>query len=49
MADGGHYIPAWTGAILDHNERAGPADHIPLAGIAIGNGIVNEVCPPHLL
>ena len=42
VSDGGHYIPAWTGAILDHNERAGPADRIPLAGIAIGNGIVNE-------
>ena len=39
---GGHYIPAWTGAILDHNERAASAARIDLSGIAIGNGIVNE-------
>ena len=34
-------VPAWTGAILDHNERASPATKIDLSGIAIGNGIVN--------
>lgn len=37
---GGHYVPAWTGAILDHNEAGGRP--IELKGIAIGNGIVNE-------
>ena len=39
---GGHYIPAWTGAILDHNDRVKTAEQIDLSGIAIGNGIVNE-------
>ena len=39
---GGHYIPAWTGAILDHNDHAETAAQINLTGIAIGNGIVNE-------
>jgi len=37
---GGHYIPAWTGAILDHNAAA--TDTIPLVGLAIGNGIINN-------
>jgi len=40
---GGHYVPAWTGAILDYN--AGQSDvstKIPLAGVVIGNGAVNN-------
>lgn len=37
---GGHYIPAWTGAILDYN--AASSEKLPLTGIAIGNGIINE-------
>lgn len=39
---GGHYIPAWAGAILDHNQNAGAQGTIRLKGIAIGNGIINE-------
>lgn len=30
---GGHYAPAWTGAIMDYNDAtSNPADRIPLAG-----------------
>lgn len=38
---GGHYIPAWTEAILDHNE-GNPQVPIPLAGAMIGNGCINN-------
>jgi len=44
---GGHYIPAWTNAIMDFNEAqaadsGGGAAAIPLKGVAIGNGCVND-------
>jgi len=39
---GGHYVPAWTGAILDYNEHAPEQEKLPLVGVAIGNGIINE-------
>jgi len=39
---GGHYVPAWTRAILDHNARVSTADQIDIAGLAIGNGIIDE-------
>ena len=51
---GGHYIPAWANAILDHNEammqqqppekeQIGSTQRaIPMAGIVIGNGCVND-------
>jgi carboxypeptidase C (cathepsin A) len=44
---GGHYVPAWAGAVMDHNEKAAAAaaqpglEVIPLAGAIIGNGCVN--------
>jgi len=38
---GGHFIPAWSSAILDYNS-AGVAEPIRLTGLIIGNGIVNE-------
>lgn len=38
---GGHFVPAWSSAVLDYN-AAGVADPIRLVGLAIGNGIVNE-------
>lgn len=38
---GGHYIPAWANAILDFNE-ANPTNNIPLTGVVIGNGCVND-------
>jgi len=38
---GGHFVPAWSSAVLDYN-AAGVADPIRLIGLAIGNGIVNE-------
>lgn len=37
---GGHYVPAWTQAIMDHNDCY-DKKKIPLVGIAIGNGITN--------
>mmetsp|Transcript_60822 Transcript_60822/g.169699 ORF Transcript_60822/g.169699 Transcript_60822/m.169699 type:complete len:610 (+) Transcript_60822:63-1892(+) len=37
---GGHYAPAWSAAILDHNRHA--SDPIRLDGIALGNGAVDE-------
>lgn len=40
---GGHYIPAWTSAIMAHNSAAQEGDvAIPLVGVAIGNGCVNN-------
>lgn len=36
---GGHYVPAWAGAIMDYNE--GASDPIRVVGLAIGNGKVN--------
>lgn len=38
---GGHYIPAWSQAILDYN-AAHPSSKIPLSGAIIGNGCVND-------
>lgn len=38
---GGHYVPAWTGAIIDYN-AANPSSTIPLASVVIGNGCVND-------
>eukprot|EP00928_Gymnodinium_smaydae_P018493 TRINITY_DN17035_c0_g1_i1.p1 TRINITY_DN17035_c0_g1~~TRINITY_DN17035_c0_g1_i1.p1 ORF type:complete len:607 (+),score=55.40 TRINITY_DN17035_c0_g1_i1:68-1888(+) len=37
---GGHYVPAWTAAILDHN--AASSEKLPLVGIALGNALVNR-------
>lgn len=37
---GGHYVPAWSSAILDYN--TGASDPLRLMGLAIGNGIVNN-------
>ena len=37
---GGHYVPAWIGAVLDHN-TAQPSLALPVTGLMIGNGIVN--------
>lgn len=39
---GGHYVPAWANAILDYNQNAAAGGKINLAGIAIGNGCVND-------
>lgn len=38
---GGHYIPAWSSAIMDYNE-ANPSNTINFAGTVIGNGCVNN-------
>jgi len=39
----GHYIPAWSNAILDFNAQpANSANRINLAGLVIGNGCVND-------
>jgi carboxypeptidase C (cathepsin A) len=38
---GGHYVPAWSDAILEYN-AAGATDPINLIGLIIGNGIVND-------
>ena len=40
---GGHYVPAWAGAVMDHNEAPEVEQNarIPLAGAIIGNGCVN--------
>jgi carboxypeptidase C (cathepsin A) len=38
---GGHYVPAWANAILDHNEN-GASPSLNLKGIAIGNGCINN-------
>lgn len=38
---GGHFIPAWVGAILDYNAE-GVADPISVIGLSIGNGIINN-------
>jgi carboxypeptidase C (cathepsin A) len=43
---GGHYVPAWSTAILEYNE-AGASDPIRLAGLIIGNGIVNDTIQGH--
>ncbi|CAE8728752.1 unnamed protein product, partial [Polarella glacialis] len=37
---GGHFVPAWTSAILDYN--SGASEPLEIAGIHIGNGIVNR-------
>mmetsp|Transcript_37263 Transcript_37263/g.48193 ORF Transcript_37263/g.48193 Transcript_37263/m.48193 type:complete len:471 (+) Transcript_37263:18-1430(+) len=47
---GGHYIPAWANAIMDHNEAIAVSEtalsqgeyEIPMVGIGIGNGCVND-------
>jgi len=39
---GGHYIPAWANAVLDYNANPGSMGPINLAGLAIGNGCVNN-------
>ena len=38
---GGHYIPAFANAILDFNENNNK-NIIPLSGVIIGNGCVND-------
>jgi len=38
---GGHYIPAWSNAILNYNEEHMETP-IPLQGVVIGNGCVND-------
>ena len=37
---GGHYVPAWADAILNYNKNS--ASPINFAGVAIGNGCVNN-------
>jgi len=39
---GGHYVPAWAAAVLDFNEGVPLSETLPLSGLLIGNGIVNE-------
>jgi len=40
---GGHYVPAWADAMMDYNADASNADKkIPLKGVIIGNGCVND-------
>jgi len=39
---GGHYIPAWADAINNYNLSPGPTGPINFAGVAIGNGCVNN-------
>jgi len=40
---GGHYVPAWANAVLDHNElAAADSPRLPLKALMIGNGIVNS-------
>eukprot|EP00602_Paraphysomonas_sp_CaronLab_P003485 CAMPEP_0185024182 /NCGR_PEP_ID=MMETSP1103-20130426/7145_1 /TAXON_ID=36769 /ORGANISM="Paraphysomonas bandaiensis, Strain Caron Lab Isolate" /LENGTH=392 /DNA_ID=CAMNT_0027557079 /DNA_START=270 /DNA_END=1448 /DNA_ORIENTATION=+ len=40
---GGHYVPAWAGAILDYNEeQTSESDKINFSGVVIGNGCVNN-------
>ena len=39
---GGHYIPAWADAILDHNEASPENQQINFQGLIIGNGCVNN-------
>ena len=39
---GGHYVPAWTAAVLDHNAASSePRNRLPFVAAMIGNGIVN--------
>jgi cathepsin A (carboxypeptidase C) len=38
---GGHYIPAWSNAVLNFNQQ-NPTKAIPLSGVLIGNGCVND-------
>ena len=41
---GGHYAPAWTGAVLDYNDAQAAAGGapLPLVGVLVGNGITNS-------
>lgn len=39
---GGHYIPAWSNAILDFNENNKEEVPINLVGVIIGNGCINS-------
>jgi carboxypeptidase C (cathepsin A) len=39
---GGHYVPAWAGAIVDYNAKASTSEQIPLKHVVIGNGCVND-------
>ena len=39
---GGHYVPAWADAILDHNEKVSESQQINFQGVVIGNGCVNN-------
>ena len=38
---GGHYIPAWTNAVMNYNDK-NPTSKIPLSGVLIGNGCIND-------
>jgi carboxypeptidase C (cathepsin A) len=38
---GGHYIPAWANAVLNYNAKTTDAP-IPLSGVVIGNGCIND-------
>jgi len=40
---GGHYVPAFGAAILEHNQGADAGDEIPLKGVAIGDGWIDPV------
>ena len=39
---GGHYVPAWSDAILAHNDGAAAEERIRLRGLLIGNGKINQ-------
>lgn len=42
---GGHYVPAWANAVLDYNSQLADIaalEKLPLTGLMIGNGIVND-------
>lgn len=40
----GHYVPAWSRSIMDHNDNLAPdsADRINLSGISLGNACVDD-------
>lgn len=39
----GHYVPAWAGAMMNHNDKTSdPNEKINLGGIALGNACVDD-------
>jgi len=45
---GGHYVPAWSSAIMKYND-GGAADKFTINGILIGNGIINDAVQKYSL